>query len=91
MKKRWIAGLLGLACLGCCLPLVLPFIAGGTLLTGAGLGLGLSLDQLICIGLPVLAVSGVGGWWLLKRRPKAACVCDTACAVESCAPTGGQR
>jgi hypothetical protein len=84
MKKRWIAGLLGVACIGCCAPLILPLLAGGTLAAGAGVGLGVSLDQLICIGLPLLVIVGLGTWWVLKRRPKATCACDTACDVSSC-------
>ena len=86
MKNRWIAGLLGVACLGCCAPLILPLLAGGTLAAGAGVGLGVSLDQLICIGLPALGVLGLGAWWILKRRPKPSCACETACQVASCAP-----
>ncbi len=84
MKKRWMASLLGVACMGCCAPLFLPLVAGGTLFAGTSVGLGVSLERIICIGLPLLAITGLGTWWAFKRRPKPPCACETACDVTSC-------
>jgi hypothetical protein len=88
MKKRWIAAGLGVACLGCCAPLILPLFAGGAAAAGLGLGLHLSLDQLICLGLPVLVLVAAATWWILKRKRKAARACDTVCDVAICGPSG---
>lgn len=91
MKLRW--GLLGIgaACAACCIPLVLPLLAGvGVLTAGAGGArlLGLSLEQILCYGVPVAGLAAVGlVWWL--RRAKArreACDCQDICAVDQCSP-----
>ena len=91
MKLRW--GILGLgaACLACCAPLILPLLASAGLIGatagGAGLILGLTLDQIVCVVLPAAALGGLAFLWLRRRaRAKASCACETTCTPESCGP-----
>ena len=81
MKKRWIAAALGLVCLGCCAPLILPLIAGGAAAAGVGLGLHLTLDRIICLGAPLLLVGATASWWIVKRKRAEACGCKASCDV----------
>lgn len=92
---RMRTGLLavGAACAACCAPLLVPVFAGVGL-TGAGVAggallLGLTLDQVLCFGLPVAAlIAGGGLWWFRRVRARRnACRCKARCGVEGvCAP-----
>jgi hypothetical protein len=94
MKKRWIIGAIGAACLACCAPLLVPLLAVGAAASaagGAGLLFGLSLDQLVCIGGPLMLVAGAAAWVAIRawrRRASRTCACDGACDVARCRPAG---
>lgn len=81
MKTTWIAaaGVAG-ACAICCAPLI---IGGVTALTaGLSTWAGLSLAQIAGVTLLVLALGVVG--FLVLRRRKPDCACETACSIETC-------
>jgi hypothetical protein len=96
MKVRW--GLIGLgvtACAACCAPLILPLLAGGGLISAGALGgtllFGLTLDQVLCFGLPLAALAFVLIAGLRRAfRPKAAvCDCEASCGIDKCPPASG--
>lgn len=91
MKLRW--GILGIgaACLACCAPLILPVLAGAGLISlgagGAGMLLfGLTLDRVLCFGVPALGGLALAFLWLRSRsQAKAAqCACEEECDVAAC-------
>lgn len=72
MNRFW---LLGLACLVCCLPLIVPFL-GAAGLTGAGAWLGgLGWAEIACLALLVGAIA-VAGLVFLRRRRASGPYCD---------------
>ena len=80
MKTTWIAaaGLAG-ACAICCAPLI---IGGVTALTaGLSAWAGLSVAQIAGVTL-LVALAFVG--FLVLRRRKPDCACETACSIETC-------
>jgi len=92
MKLRWGIYGIGAACTACCAPLVLPLIAGGGIAGAGALGgsllFGLTLDQILCVGLPVVGLGVilvVWSWRLLRAKTKP-CGCGTTCNVGGCAP-----
>lgn len=97
MKLRWTFLGLGAACAACCAPLILPLLGGAGLLGVGGAWLAwapkLTIDQLLCVGLPLLALAVAAGVGIrqLARRRKAACGCATQCDVEACAPSTSDR
>jgi hypothetical protein len=94
MKLRWSIFGIGAACAACCAPLVLPLIAGAGI-TGAGalggsLLFGFTLDQILCVGLPLAAVGvilAVWSWRLLRPKAKP-CGCAATGEVDTCARPG---
>ena len=96
MKRRVLeVAVIGLACVACCAPLLLPlFVGAGFAGLGAGASgalLGLPLAVVICGA--ILAALAVGFViWMTMRRAAAtkACSCDTACSVDARAPGGGE-
>lgn len=93
MKMRW--GMIGLgtaACAACCAPLILPLLAGGGLISAGALGgtllFGLTLDEVLCYGLPLAALVFLLVVGLRRAfRPKAAeCGCEASCDINTCAP-----
>lgn len=89
MKLRWTILGLGAACAACCTPLILPLL-GGLGLGGAALSMvagKVTLDQLICLGLPMAITLGIGLVWMRRRQHlKSGCACPDRCDVEACAP-----
>jgi hypothetical protein len=89
MKLRWGFLGIGAACLACCAPLILPVLAGAGLVSlgagGAGL-FGLTLDQMLCLGVPALGGLALAYlWWRGRSQAKAArCACEEACDVAAC-------
>lgn len=74
-SKLGFAGL-ALVCAACCAPLLVPLLAG----TGATLGFAaVSLDAVLCIGIPALALMGGGVWLALRKRQRASCECRDSC------------
>ena len=87
MKLRWGFWGRGAACVACCAPLVLPWLAGAGLLGLSAGGAGavffrLGLEQILCYGVPVLGLAALLVMWLrrtiVKRR---VCACQTSCDV----------
>jgi hypothetical protein len=92
MKLRWGFLGLGAACAACCAPLVLPLLAGAGLVSAGALSgavlLGLTLDQILCYGLPLAGLLVLIIVWARRRaraRP-ASCACGTVCTIDTCAP-----
>jgi hypothetical protein len=89
MKLRWTILGLGAACVACCVPLILPLL-GGFGLGGAALSAfagKVSLDQLICLGLPMAIILVAGLIWMRRRQHlKSSCACPDRCDVEACSP-----
>ena len=87
MKMRTGVLAIGAACAACCVPLLIPMLAGAGLgaatATGGALLFGLTLDQLLCFGLPAgILVALVAVWWLKRpRAERADCGCQGQCAV----------
>lgn len=88
MKLRWPLLAMGAACAACCIPLLLPFLAGAGLVGASGLLFGVTLDQLLCVGLPAVVAFSLLFVWLRRRaRTKAAdCECSSACDIDACGP-----
>ncbi|WP_340645169.1 hypothetical protein [Phenylobacterium sp.] len=91
MKLRWGFLGIGVACLACCAPLILPVLAGAGLVSlgvgGAGMMLfGLTLDQVLCFGVPALGILALAFlWWRDHSRAKAAqCGCEEVCDAQEC-------
>lgn len=73
MKRIWLG--LGLACLACCLPLVLPFLGIAGL---AGLGAwagGLNWAEIACLAVIVGAI-GVAVLYIARQRRTNGPACD---------------
>lgn len=95
MRKRWIAAVVAVACLGCCAPLFLPLIAGSAVLaTSGGLFFGMQTGDWLCIVLIALLVAGALTWALIRRRRHTkSCDCTNACSTTeagSCKEAGPQ-
>lgn len=72
MKRIWLA--LGLACLACCLPLIVPMLAGA----GIGLGawsVGLGWTEIACLALIAAAVA-IATLVIVRRRGTDGPTCD---------------
>lgn len=69
MKKRVVLGF-GLACLACCIPLLLPLVGAGGIAGGGGWLAGLGWSEIVCVGLIAAAV--VAGLVLVIRRRRKA-------------------
>jgi hypothetical protein len=67
MKRVWWA--LGLACLACCLPLIIPFLGVAGLAGLGGWATGLSWAEIACVALIAGAVAGAAIF--MRRRRKA--------------------
>ncbi len=67
MKKRVILGF-GLACLACCIPLLMPVLGVGGLASAGGWLAGLDWAEVACLGL--IAALAVGLFALRRRRQK---------------------
>lgn len=72
MKRIWIA--LGLACLACCLPFVLPLLAGAGLGVGAW-SLGLDWAEIACLAL-IAAAAALAALVVMRRRKTDGPACD---------------
>jgi membrane protein implicated in regulation of membrane protease activity len=92
MKLRW--GILGVgaACAACCIPLILPLVLGAGIAGAGALGgsllLGFTLDQVLCVGLPLAALGVLLVVWsrrVFRSRAKP-CGCEASCEVDRCAP-----
>lgn len=90
MKLRWSLLGVGVACAACCIPLVLPLLAGAGLLTAGAAGsavlFGLTLEQILCYGAPAGALMAALGLLWRRRRAAAkadACGCAPSCSVET--------
>jgi hypothetical protein len=83
MKLRWGIVGIGAACAACCVPLILPLLAGTGAL-GGSLLLGLTLDQILCVGLPLAGFGVLLFVWSRRLlRPKAKqCGCETSCEID---------
>lgn len=65
MKRFWL--LLGLGCLACCLPLIVPFIGAAGLAGVGGWASGLSWPEVACLA-AIVAATVVGIIVVLRRR-----------------------
>lgn len=74
MKRVWLA--LGLACLACCLPLIIPFLGVAGFATVGGWAAGLNWAEIACLS--VIAGAIVTAAILFSRRRRAT---DPACDV----------
>ncbi len=95
MKMRTGVLAIGVACAACCVPLLLPLLAGaglGTAAAGGALLFGFTLDQILCFGLPAAILAGLVAAWGLKRlrAQPADCGRQGQCAAEP-SPTGSSR
>lgn len=96
MKMRTGLLAIGAACAACCVPLLLPLLAGaglGTAAAGGALLFGLTLDQLLCFGLPAAILAALVAAWGLKRlrAGPADCGCQDQCAAEAATCSSQRR
>lgn len=69
MKKRVMAGL-GLACLACCMPLIVPMLGAAGMVSASGWLGGLTWSEIACIGLVAAMAAGALVFVLRRRRRK---------------------
>lgn len=92
MKLRWGVLGIGAACAACCAPLVLPLLAGAGIASAGAVGgsllFGLTLDQILCVGLPLAGLGVILLAWSRRLfRPKARqCDCEASCEVNCRSP-----
>lgn len=65
MKRFWLV--LGLGCVACCLPLIVPFLGAAGLAGVGGWASGLNWLEVVCLA-GVVAVTAVGIIVLVRRR-----------------------
>jgi membrane protein implicated in regulation of membrane protease activity len=70
MKKRVIFGF-GLACLACCIPLLLPVLGAGAVAGAAGWLAGLDWAELACLGLAAAVAAAILVLVMRRGRRKA--------------------
>lgn len=75
MKKRVILGF-GLACLACCVPLLLPVLGAGGVAGAAGWLAGLDWAEIACLGLVAVAAAGLLALLMRRRRKAEGPFCD---------------
>lgn len=90
--KRSVMALLGFgaACAACCVPFLAPLLVAtglsGILATKIA---GVSLDYVVCVLGPLIALGGVVVLTviLFRRKAKQSCECASTCSTETCKPT----
>lgn len=73
MKRVWLA--LGLACLACCLPLLVPFLGVAGFAGLSGWAAGLNWAEIACLALIGGAMTGATLFFLRRRKAEAP-ACD---------------
>lgn len=73
MKRVWLA--LGLACLACCLPLIIPFMGAAGLTGLGGWAAGLNWTEIACLALFAGAIAAAA-LFVTRRRKSHGPACD---------------
>lgn len=73
MKRVWLA--LGLACLACCLPLIVPFFGVAAFAGFGGWATGLNWAEIACLALIAGAIA-TAAIFMLRRRKANGPACD---------------
>jgi len=66
MKRVWLA--LGLACLACCLPLIVPFLGVAGFAGLGGWATGLNWAEVACLALIAGAIATAAVFFLRRRK-----------------------